>query len=121
MEIAETEDVSLESTLDALRVTNEELEATVEAARLELWRNHGHPFSALYADDGEMQCALCKLHDWKRNKLKDLIESLREQRQDVYRFDYEVALEKEGLRLKEELNDKQEKVLSAGDSLRSAK
>lgn len=37
--------------------------------RRELWLNHGHPFSALYGDDGEMQCHTCPF-DFKREGIE---------------------------------------------------
>lgn len=39
--------------------------ATLELRRL-LWLRHGCPFSALYGDDGEMQCHACQI-DFKRD------------------------------------------------------
>lgn len=38
--------------------------------RRELWVSHGHPHSALYGDDGEMQCGACAF-DFKRASLWD--------------------------------------------------
>lgn len=49
----------------------EQLEATERELRREWWLNHGHDFSALYGDDGEMQCALCPA-DFKRDALDDI-------------------------------------------------
>jgi hypothetical protein len=47
----------------------------VESIELELrrewWLNHGHSFSALYGDDGEMQCVACP-EDFKRAPLNEL-------------------------------------------------
>lgn len=45
-----------------------------------LWIRHGCPFSALYGDDGEMQCCACGL-DFKRTA-PDVIEQ-RWQRQGL--------------------------------------
>ena len=50
----------------------DERELAEERARLMLmrkllWLRHGHPVSALYGDDGEMQCAACCL-DFKRQE-----------------------------------------------------
>jgi len=39
--------------------------------RQEWWLNHGHAFSALYGDDGEMQCASCPC-DFKRESIENL-------------------------------------------------
>ena len=48
--------------------------ARAEAAlRREWWMNHGHPFAALYGDDGEMQCAACPA-DFKRQSIDELHE-----------------------------------------------
>lgn len=40
-----------------------------------LWANHGHPFGALYRDDGEMQCSACPPYarDYKRDPLDCLL------------------------------------------------
>lgn len=41
-----------------------------------LWMNHGHEFSALYGDDGEMQCNKCMCEfgfwDWKRTPAHEI-------------------------------------------------
>lgn len=39
--------------------------------RREWWLNHGHPFPALYGDDGEMQCSRCPA-DFKRQPIAEL-------------------------------------------------
>lgn len=36
-----------------------------------LWLGHGHPFAALYGDDGEMQCSACRV-DYKRDSLEQV-------------------------------------------------
>lgn len=36
-----------------------------------LWLLHGCPISALYGDDGEMQCGIC-LVDFKRDSVDDI-------------------------------------------------
>lgn len=46
-------------------------EAEDAKVRAYLWLNHGCPHSALYGDDGEMQCAKC-LTDFKRRGLLEL-------------------------------------------------
>ena len=42
------------------------LESENTLLRQLLWLNHGCPITALYGDDGEMQCSAC-LVDFKRN------------------------------------------------------
>jgi hypothetical protein len=39
--------------------------------RREWWLNHTHPISALYGDDGELQCHACPA-DFKREPLEKL-------------------------------------------------
>lgn len=43
--------------------------------RREWWSNHGHDYSALYGDDGEMQCSACPA-DFKRQPLVELRQSV---------------------------------------------
>jgi hypothetical protein len=47
------------------------LDAIERILRREWWLNHGHPYPALYGDDGEMQCAACPM-DYKRKPLDEL-------------------------------------------------
>jgi len=43
-----------------------------------LWQTHGHPFAALYGDDGEMQCGADGCHlDFRRDPLEKLEEGIR--------------------------------------------
>ena len=44
--------------------------------REEWWLNHGHPFHALYGDDGEMACNACPA-DFKREPFDSLREKVR--------------------------------------------
>ena len=39
-----------------------------------LWIRHGCPFSALYGDDGEMQCHICMI-DFKNQSAKTMEET----------------------------------------------
>ena len=39
--------------------------------RREWWLNHTHPISALYGDDGELQCHAC-MTDFKRQPIEEL-------------------------------------------------
>jgi hypothetical protein len=49
--------------------------------RKEWWLNHGCPFSALYGDDGEMQCSACApTWDFRRTPLEQLREHVGKQR-----------------------------------------
>jgi len=41
-----------------------------------LWLKHGCSFSALYGDDGEMQCGICMI-DFKRMSLEQIEEKLK--------------------------------------------
>jgi len=55
--------------------------------RLEYWFNHGCSGSALYGDDGEMQCNAC-LVDFRRTMIDDLtkhVEQRRAERLDKWR------------------------------------
>lgn len=90
----EAKELTTEELMDRMR---EEL----DMARRELWLHHGHPITALYGDDGEMQCSMCAVKDWKRESLRDLIDSIQRQRMDAYRFEYNFDLETLGLRPKE--------------------
>jgi hypothetical protein len=49
-------------------VDNVEIEM---ALRREWWLHHGHEYSAMYGDDGEMQCQACPA-DFKRQPLDEL-------------------------------------------------
>ena len=40
-----------------------------------LWLNHGCEFSALYGDNGELQCKKCYI-DFKRMKLNEILDTL---------------------------------------------
>lgn len=61
--------------VDLVDLTHGELVATVLAVEIKLrrewWLNHGHDYSAMYGDDGEMQCAACPA-DFKREPLDEL-------------------------------------------------
>lgn len=46
-------------------------EQVEQALRREWWLNHGHDYSAMYGDDGEMQCNACAV-DFKRAPLDEL-------------------------------------------------
>jgi len=46
-------------------------EAEITALRRLLWLKHGCPQSALYGDDGEMQCNQCGV-DFKRLSVQDI-------------------------------------------------
>lgn len=54
------------------------VEAENELLRQMLWLSHGCPHSALYGDDGEMQCGRCSI-DFKRASA----ESIRDRRLDL--------------------------------------
>jgi hypothetical protein len=43
--------------------------------RKQLWLRHGHGGSALYGDDGEMQCKVCRL-DYKRDPVETIVSML---------------------------------------------
>ena len=48
-----------------------------EQLRAFFWMNHGCDSSALYGDDGELQCCMCQL-DFKRDDLEHLFDRVRE-------------------------------------------
>ena len=58
------------------------LEEEVIELRKLLWTMHGHGFSALYGDDGEMQCQECfqryGFYDWKRTPIEDIMAKIEE-------------------------------------------
>jgi hypothetical protein len=84
--------------LQDLEKENRELKEENDAARRELFWNHGHPSKVLYGEDGEMQCGLCApYYDWKRLPLKLLIEHVQQKRQDLLRIQYELDLVEAGL------------------------
>ena len=59
--------------IELLRARVAELEATERATREALWLGHGHT-TALYGDDGEMQCCACKpVTDYKRLPVSDCV------------------------------------------------
>jgi hypothetical protein len=59
---------TLPALLDAARA---EVLADAERLRKLLWLRHGCSFSALYGDDGEMQCSACGI-DFKRAPAEDI-------------------------------------------------
>jgi len=62
-----------------------------EKLRKLLWLRHGCPFSALYGDDGEMQCHVCEL-DFKR----DSIEKIEQRFYDMGLEKYKKSLKDKG-------------------------
>lgn len=60
----------------------EQIRETEKDLRYELWLHHGHPFQALYGDDGEMQCGMCPA-DFKRMPLDELRELVRVRRMEA--------------------------------------
>lgn len=63
-----TESHGMRTTPTASLFPPEEIERLL---RKEWWLNHGHDYSALYGDDGEMACGRCPA-DFKREPLNDL-------------------------------------------------
>lgn len=58
-----------------LAAVEQELAELERKYRARLWLGHGHPFHALYGDDGEMQCQLCMpygFYDYLRTPLSEL-------------------------------------------------
>lgn len=69
------EHISLESLSDLLMTERAKAAGKrEEELRKYLWLNHGHN-RALYGDDGEMQCIKCKVVDYKRGHMDNVIES----------------------------------------------
>lgn len=68
-----------------------ELKVENSILRRLLWLRHGCPFSALYGDDGEMQCNVCML-DFK----KDSAQKIEEKFQEIGLRKYKESLKKGG-------------------------
>lgn len=72
------------------------LEAENKILRKLLWMRHGCPFSALYGDDGEMQCGNCRI-DFKNQPAKIIEETFRRMGEEKYMQQIKEAKEKEEL------------------------
>lgn len=67
-------EVEIEGLADKLETALSDLKEKAsenKTLRKLLWLDHGCPLSALYGDDGEMQCHKCMI-DFKRTPAKDI-------------------------------------------------
>lgn len=51
------------------------------------WMNHGCPISALYGDDGELQCSFC-LVDFKRETVSEIQDKFWKKNHEIWEKQY---------------------------------